>query len=75
MITFLGEIIIYVVGRLILGNLGKWIKQISCFFLGLKYEPKKMKRYDLFDVEDYSNCFVGVLTIIVIVVMINLIFN
>ncbi len=73
--AFLGEIIIYVLGSLLLANLGKWIKQVSCFFLGLKYEPKKMKRYDLFDAEDYSNCFVGVLTIIVIVVIINLMFN
>lgn len=73
--AFLGEIIIYVLGSLLLANLGKRVKQIFCFFLGLKYQPKKMKRYDLFDVEDYSNCFVGVLTIIVIVVIINLIFN
>jgi len=75
MIAFLSEIIIYVVGKLILVNLGKCVKQIFCFLTGYSYQPKKMKRYDLFDAEDYSNCFVGILTIIVIVVVINLIFN
>jgi hypothetical protein len=75
MLEFLGEIIVYAIGKLFLANLGKWIKQIFYFFLRLKYQPKKMKRYDLFDAEDYSNCFVGVLTIIFIVVIINLVVN